>query len=700
MHVVPRWGSRVVLVAALVLFWLSTAGFAAGADSVPASEPLPSPLFETIQPRLVLLDYSIVGTDGVPLCEIDKGTLSLLIDSKSWPIESVDVLRHDDAPRVATYRTTSADRGPLDVAARTAPARHIAFFVDLAQITWGSRQKSLDLVAEWLEKHFRDGDIVTIILSGSAVRTVAERERVARRALDAMEGALEDATLHDVFPNGRNERVARCEACDARTRCCKELCAALGGAERTHASRSLKRLLGLLRSLDAAPGGTSLVYVHETGLLMSNALFRFPSSSDWGAFNVFNDITAEASLRNVMIHTAMVGLTARAGRADAIHVGANFHERTGGSYNREPAQLPAVLDSIGRLPACVVRVGFRPPKSRQGRIHWARLEAPGVVVPRTRAFRVRSVADIWGERAARALREPEAHEQIHLCAAIVPVGRTRRAWVVEARLALPLRGLLARREASGALRSHWEIAAVIEDPGSTAAWGYEGSREAFAESEAARHSAWVEHRARLVTKSPALALHAMAGDRTTWDMGATTARLELGGDDGPMLAAPVVFARVARTESSRFAFERTSEKGPTVFEDALEALDDGYVPASCVTTGAIREARVATLACDERSSRTFGGDVKRVLMRAGRPIARLEPVEEFSQRGCRLFIDDLVVPDGLELSAEFEVAAIYDRPGGEHLIARSPLSDGAFSSPAAATPDSDSARRHSPESPR
>lgn len=675
---------------ALSVAWIPLAIGLASAqaeDTAPRTQPLPSTLFETIQPRLVLLDYWMTGPGGEPLCDVNDDELTLRVDGKPWPIESVDVLESEF--------DRGSSRGVEETRAReVSRPRHIAFFVDVSQISWPARREALDLVAEWLRRSFRAGDRVSVVIAGAQVHLIADGAQDADKVLADLGVALDDDQVHESFANARDDRVAACKYC------CNSCCLEGIREEQEYARRSWARLLHLLRSLDGSTLDTSVVYVHEIALVTTEMLFRCQTDRDSEPLLTLAEITAEASLRNVMIHTAMVGSTVRAGRADAIHVGANFHERTGGSYNREPAQLPAVLDSIGPLPACVVRVGFRPPKSRQGRIHWAKLEAPGVVVPRTRAFRVRSVADIWGERAARALREPEAHEQIPLCAAIVPVGRTRRAWVVEARLALPLRGLLAQREASGSLRTHWEIAAVIEDPGSTTAWGYEGSREAFAESEDARHRTWVEHRARLVTKSPLLALHAMAGDRTTWDMGATTARLELGGDDGPMLAAPVVFVRVARTEPSTFVFEGTSEEGPAAFVSALEALDDDYVPASCVTTRKIREARVATLACDERSSRTFRGDVQRVLMRAGRPIARLASVEEFSQRGCTLFIDDLVVPDGLELSAEFEVAAIYDRPGGERLIARSPLGDGALSSPAAATPDTDSALHHSPESPR
>jgi hypothetical protein len=173
-------------------------------------------------------------------------------------------------------------------------------------------------------------------------------------------------------------------------------------------------------------------------------------------------VGAEANLARTTLFSAFVGdeLSGDNPADQAVNVGANLAEFTGGSYNRSNSTLAGLTNSIVEHCSCIYRIALVKPRSDGNRVHRVRVEAAGRVVPFRYRLEFLSEVDRWWRQARGVLENPALGNEVAINAMLLPIRRDKTGWTVTARIGVDVDSLMLIPEATGQ-RGSWEVGALL-----------------------------------------------------------------------------------------------------------------------------------------------------------------------------------------------------------------------------------------------
>lgn len=175
---------------------------------VAAQEPSarPSqPAFRT-SADLVIVDAVVLGRDGRPVTNLTAEDFELLDEGKPQRIELFQVVS-----TASTTELTNGARRRLPYSTNTGvdarPTRAFALFFDDLHLTQAEGERAKEAIRPFIERELRDGDLVSLVVPGRALRWHARMPQGRGELLQIVSG-LQGAYL----PDGSTEQMSDYEA--------------------------------------------------------------------------------------------------------------------------------------------------------------------------------------------------------------------------------------------------------------------------------------------------------------------------------------------------------------------------------------------------------------------------------------------------------------------------------------------------------
>ncbi len=512
-HLRPRQLPAVSL--ALVLAILGPLPHAA-AQEAPDQPPADIGMREEVGITLMILDIDARDRSGRPIPGLTKDDFELFLGPRSWEIYAVDDLcpcssgasgvqltgggaapsTGQDAGAAAGLTDRSGAVPPGEAAAviadddpslaagalagRHLQRRYVLYF-DFSQLRADGRDRAFEASRRWLTETKRPDDLVQIVafVSAGGIKPmtgfISDREHLLR-VLDAAE---QDMAYVDTFPMQFFMRLADCHGCikecaaegtcrDPRgcDACCMQ-CTQYAHDELHHSQRSLRALRRYLGSLDALPGRTELMLLHQNNTIFPARFYRMPpSEADFEigtSMQLLEEVGAAATAAGARVHA----LSTEAHRGfrppisdAAANFGANFADYTGGTYSQASSDLAVLMDRAVTDCSCRYRISFEPPDVDKTRMYNARVFIRGERLPYS--FRVEQVT-----KGMRLFREavaildfPGSRNDFPVHVSLVPTRRTKKGWDVQTAVLVEL-DALSFTDDQGTLEVQLDVGAIL-----------------------------------------------------------------------------------------------------------------------------------------------------------------------------------------------------------------------------------------------
>jgi len=631
-----------------------------------ADQPPASAGVERTGVKLTLVDVEVGGDDGQPVRGLTKEDFEVRLNGRDWPIYSVDDLCGcEPSPVVAPPISTSdqvADAageppaGDGGVAAdphEGTPHRYILYF-DFSQLQLDGRARAVEQAQRWVRSMApRDQAMVVAYATAAGLRELSggfieNREELAT----VIDEAWRMIEMVDPFPEEFDTRRLECArccdlTCPAESGCgwcgrpgwtcvtCCPICGDNASDEYFHGRRSLKALRKLLIDLQREPGRKHVLLFHQNGSLYPARFYPVREETVGDHLTLVDEVAAEATLGRTVVHAAYSGEDADLFTPlsnQAVTLGLNLADLTGGSYNRGPETLGSMLGEAGRGCECIYRVGLVPPDEPSGAVYRVKIE----VAHRDRSYesRIRFVDDVerWMREAEDVLADPESAKDLAVRAALLPVRAAGSGWDVVAQVALDLDALLPLPASEGKRQGQWEVGALLTRDGGERNWEMLGASTASWEPRSAGRTV-VHSRQFKKLKPGRYRLAAFVRDKAAGVFGGAEVVLELPEADARAVVGPVVLVSEQRHLDAPL---------PLVRDDGAQAIAatdvrSGPVPAGAAPRPPGELLTVVSLLCGKDAR--AGEDVLRYVSKDETPLFKFDVAEVEPAGACVRLVD-------------------------------------------------------------
>lgn len=454
-------------------------------------DPFDTGVVEQVGLSLMAVDVDVADTDGRPMPGLSLVDFGVQLDSRRWPIHTVqDLCPCAAAPlESATAEADAASPAVLPEGRPPAPDRvKFVLYIDFSQLSADGRVRATEEAKRWIRETMEPADAV--------MAAVHKRQS----GLEIPSGFTSDkAKLLDAIDrSGGTDELA-----DPRQR-----------------ARSLRALKLLLERLQAVPGQKALVFFNQSTTSFPPGLDRTGEESIPVPKTLVDEVAAAAALARTRIYAAY---SAEARDDWAADLGAKR----------------ADFNGAGRGCACVYRIGLEVPDELGERIHRLTVSVRGRALPETYRVQHLTAGERWMRAARAALSNPEQTRDIPVVAAVVPVAGHSNGWDVELQVALGARSILVL-PAGEKMKGAWEVGAMLTDERTHRSWEMVGIAELHRRTAEATATA-VLHAKTLKGLPPAsYVLHAFIRARAANLYGSARAAIQLpptgnGGIVGPLV---------------------------------------------------------------------------------------------------------------------------------------------------------------------
>ena len=435
------------------------------AQEAPADPPpVDLGIVERSDVSLTLLDVNVLDPQGQPMPNLKKADFTVILNGRVRPIYSLDDLcvGAPDSPTLATKEESPEDARSRAIA-QAVETTHIILYLDLSQMKMGGRDVLLDAVERWVRESDRTRELIQLVsyTSPHGLRVLMDFTQNRDALLDAITAARTDHTLYDPFVDESESKIICCSG-RAEVLVCPYVvpqCETWAWEASKHAAHGMRALQTLLIGLETLPGRKELLYFQQDGAIFPSRRYGVEESRVGDLISELDQVGAEASESRTTIHAVQ---SSGPRGADAVNLGANLADYTGGTYNRRgDADVDDFLRSVGREPRCVYRIGIQQPPRADGIL---RVKVLVRDRPLEGRYRVRflDAVDHWWRRAQAILVAPERATDVGVAADIVPVSAAGRRWKVQTRVAVDI-GSMAGLPSSSAQREAWEVGALLSN---------------------------------------------------------------------------------------------------------------------------------------------------------------------------------------------------------------------------------------------
>jgi VWFA-related protein len=539
-----------------------------------SDEPIRLPSVQREEIKIHLLDVEAIDKDGNPLLGLTKDDFRLHIGDKLREIHSVDNFCACDQPAIlaaTTHRASVAGTAAITdetsgidsnswnhrtsttraVAASTKrpPSDRIRYvlYMDFSQLRLDGRLRAIQEAHRWVQETMpADGEAMIVAYSTASglidlVPFTDHREKL----IEALKAAFSSRAWIDSFPEEIDDRLNQCKFFPGS-------CPAFAAKEYMHGRRSLLALRTTMQALEVFPGRKLVFVFHENGMMFPGHVYKVEFNDH---MDLSGQIGAAANLARATVHSLNVGSLPLPGwcgsksrleriQDQAITLGLNLAEFTGGSHNRHHGDLPTIIDAASNECRCVYRLGIIPPDPIPPNILTARVIAAGWLQDFRYKVKFLSNGEHWLRKANLILRDPARATDVTVNAALIPLEANGRRWRVAARIAVD-RETLFNMNSKGSRSREWEVGALFHRSDGTQVEELLGIyRQSSDDKKTGAHSAYlrksIHEREILEVPSGSYRLSSFARDRHANSFGGAETRLNLphpgkGGLAGPMI---------------------------------------------------------------------------------------------------------------------------------------------------------------------
>lgn len=559
---------------------------------------LDSGLVETTGLSLMLLDVEVLDEEGRPVPGLTEKDFTVRLNGKPWPIYSLDDLcptPEDPGIDDANTSRASAQGSSSSPAAETppdppAPLRdklRYALYFDFSRLALDGRSLATDEGRRWVRETMQPDDeaMVAAYSTRAGLKRIAAFTSDKTVLLEAIDEAFNDVELRDTYSN---ELFTRMEQCCLRCRdygvppiCCNQCCPtggiackSYGWEEYRHSRYSFKALQRFLTGLAEQPGRKAVVLFQQN---LSSKPQNMLGIDTQDHLRLIEEIGADATQARATLSTAFAGdvrVNQQWVQDWAVNIGANFADFTGGSYNRAPNDLSGMVDSVGRAPDCIYRIGLEPPDPTEGAMYTAKVALRDRLLPYRYRIQHLTESDKWWRKTLDVLDDPRQARDVGVVASVVPVHASRGRWDVNVQVALDIDTLelLERGEKQS---GQWEVGALlIRDRGYGKKWEMLGQASLARKGEG-ESQAVVLHQRELVGLEPGTyELRAFARDKWADLYGGGSGKLVLPKPGKTGLVGPFVM----RAGASRVVSTLPLRDAGAAAKVRTDRLETGAVP--------------------------------------------------------------------------------------------------------------------------
>jgi VWFA-related protein len=576
-----------------------------------ADPPVDSGLVETTGLSLMLLDVEVLDEDGRPVPGLTENDFTVRLNGKRWPIYSLDDLCPTPeqpsaeeavvATRTLTERDDASSQNESAAGSSSSPqsatsAGHpppvsdrlrYALYFDFSRLAIDGRNLATQQARRWVRETMQPADeaMVAAYSTRAGLKEIAAFTNDKTVLLEAIDVAFNDVELRDPYSNELFTRIEqccqRCGELGVPPICCNQCCPSGGafcrnyGWEEFRQSRySLKALQRLLSGLAEQPGRKAVLFFQQN---LSSKPQMMLGSDTLDHLQLIEEIGADATQARATLSTAFAGdirVTQPWVQDWAVNLGANFADFTGGSYNRALNDLSAMVDSVGRAPNCIYRIGLEPPDPTKGSMYTAKIALRDRLLPFRYRIQHLTESDKWWRKTLDVLDDPRQARDVRLVAAVVPTRASRGRWDVNVQVALDIESL-ELLERGDKQSGQWEVGALlIRDRGYGKKW------EMLAEASLARKGEGesevvVLHERELTGLEPGTyEIRAFARDKWSDRYGGGSGQLVLPKPGKMALAGPVVM----RAGALRVVSTLPLRQADSVAEVRTDRIESGPVP--------------------------------------------------------------------------------------------------------------------------
>lgn len=462
--------TRTLAASAALLLSLCAPGSSPGQE-----EPSRAPGFvQREEVTLILLDVEAVDENGRPLRGLTKKDFKLYSGSSEWEIYSVDDLCSCAAAERSPAAVPSGEQAPSaasaphrDAAVQRSPAsadpeeitRYVLYF-DFSQLQMDGRLHAFDEARRWVRDSM-PSEAETMAAGYSPASGLTEIRGFTRSKIEllgALDAAERNSALIDTFPMGIAERVERCNENP-------ELCGAFASEELFHGRRSLRVLKTFLAGLEESPGRKAIFFFNQNGMMFPGRPYH--QIDGMTQLTLAEEVGAAANQARATLYSLNTGSMPAADdpwneaiQDEAITLGLNFSDFTGGRQNHYAVDMSALTDRVTSTCRCIYRLGLVPSGHAPRRTHGLRVHAAGI--PQDYRYRVRVLteADRWLKKAQLVLANPSRSTAVSIAAAMVPLEARGRRWSVAVQVYLDTDRLVRLPGASGST-GEWEVGGLL-----------------------------------------------------------------------------------------------------------------------------------------------------------------------------------------------------------------------------------------------
>jgi VWFA-related protein len=642
-------------------------GFAIAAADREEAQPTPDPFevdyIEETGVELMLLDVEVYDEQGRPSRGLTKEDFTLTINGRVKQIYSLDDLCPCSAqPEVAAGGSVSS-AGPAEQAlpAVSEPMTYV-LYINFGQLQQDGRVHALDEARRWIRETMQPGDRVQVLAwsAQAGLKRLTPIVESKAKLLAAIDKADRSAELVDPLPalrSIRQEEVRECwNKCKSRSvisqgSCtdCEIMATDYAKEEYYHGKWSMSALQQALYALEREPGRKSLLYFYQNDTMMPARLFLGVNQKHvMDHVRTLDRTAAEANLSRTSITAAYSGSDPS---PEAISVGANLADYTGGSYSRAAHLTPAVTAEAGRGCRCLYRIAVRPPARRRESVYNASVWVRDQQVPRRFRLQHLSRFDRWLREAQAALAAPELMGDLPVTISLTPLANERGRWQVVARIVVSVDALLLL-PAAGGKHGSWETGALLFAEQSGGPMEFLARSRMSTESEDTSGSYVVHERTVEGLQPGPWSMGAFVRDRNTNLFGGAQGRILLPKPGKAGISTPVLMQAGRSWLRTELPPLRKKNQEPVktgaVVEDPLPLVGQPVIRGTPV------EAR--TWICAPKSG--SGDGLLRYLVREAEPIFRFEHVDPPAAGACSEVVD--VVETGLLAPGKYAYRIRYN----------------------------------------
>jgi len=649
-----------------------------------APGPLETPLVETTAVTLMLLDVAVTDKDGKPIHELTIEDFSLTLNGRKRPIYSVD----DLCPYVAEppgseapVLPSGAEPEPIAAGSSSAETEPISYvlYLDFGQLQLDGRANAITEGRRWIRETMLPADRTILVAYSSlaGLRELTPWTSDRDLLLSALQSAETDPVWNDPFPAMFSNRIRQCQTCCefCATPCFPD-CLVNAKDEYQHGRRSLRALKSYLIRLGALPGRKALLLFHQNEILFPARLYPAVQEIQVGDhLSMLDEVGAEATNSRTVVYPAYSGSQPNLFDplpSQAVNLGANLADFTGGAYNRTAGLLPELTGAAGRGTPCVYRIAIEPRVTSRGGIYRAVVRVRGRRVPYAYRLLFLTEMDRSWRRITEVLIDPARGGQLPVVTTLVPLGLEGKKWRVKVQVAFEIDDLLLI-PAGEDLLGGWEVGGLLRRGDGGAVAQMLGVSEVRRKADETRADLVIHER--LFDLEPGdYRLRSFVRDRNSDSIGGAEHEILLPKSGAGSIVGPILM-RLGRTwiESGLPLWKKEGERDPT--ESTVSRTGPVRVPSAPVRAGESLEAH-SWLCPDEDA-----GPAKpplRFVTAGGTPLYRFEVVEERPGDGsCFEVVDRIETPglaagayayhvrwQGREESVPFEIGSPESGPGG------------------------------------